>query len=228
MFLTAARAAEFFDMYHQSDFAAVPDADVPDARQLSDPMRAHIQAVSAYVDVEAIRAAKLRVAVDACNGVGALHTRRFLEHFGCNVVMCGEAVTGAFEREPEPLPENLKTLCRLVREHDCAVGFAQDPDGDRLALVDEGGTPLGEDLTVAFAVREVLEQHGRGPVVIHLSTSRSVRAVAEALGAPVFLSSIGEINVTERMLAVRAVVGGEGNGGVIVPAVHPCRAATRA
>ncbi|MDA0990463.1 MAG: phosphoglucosamine mutase [Verrucomicrobia bacterium] len=223
IFLTPARAREFYDIYHQEDYVRVPEPDIPTATTLTEPMRPHLEAVLAYVDVKTIRAAGLKVAVDCCNGVGALHTRAFLEHLGCKVVTCCDTPNGIFEREPEPLPEHLGQLCDLTRRENCAIGFAQDPDGDRLALVNELGQPIGEDLTVALAVRQVLDHHATGPVVVHLSTSRSVRAVAEARGMPVHLSKIGEINVTEMMLERQAVVGGEGNGGVIIPAVHPCR-----
>ncbi len=223
LFLSPAKAMEYFDIYHQGDFKAVAEADIPGAKLLRDPMRVHFDAVHRYVDVAAIRAARLKVAVDCCNGVGALHSRPFLENLGCEVVTCGDRITGDFDREPEPLPHHLTTLSALVREAGCAIGFAQDPDGDRLAIVDEQGRPIGEDLTVAFAVQQVLDRHAQGPVVVHLSTSRCVRAVAEARGVKVHLARIGEINVTKAMLAHGAVVGGEGNGGVIVPAVHPCR-----
>ena len=104
--------------------------------------------------------------------------RRFIESLGCAFVGCGESVTGDFDREPEPLPENLGVLSELVRTEQCAIGFAQDPDGDRLAIIDENGVPLGEDMTVTLAARQVLDAHGKGPVVVHMSTSRTVRAVA--------------------------------------------------
>lgn len=223
LFLSLARAGEFYDVYHQGEFKLVPENEIPGATVLADPMAGHIATILNYVDTDAIRRAHVRVAVDCCNGVGALHTRPFLEKLGCEVFTCGDRITGDFERDPEPAPENLATLSALVRDHRCAIGFAQDPDGDRLALVNEDGVPIGEDLTVAFAVRQVLDHHVRGPVVVHLSTSRCVRAVAEARGVAVHLSRIGEINVTEKILAVGAAVGGEGNGGIIVPAIHPCR-----
>lgn len=223
LFLPPARALEFFDIYHQRDFSIVPEADIPRPATLPDPMAGHRADILAYVDTVAIRAARFRVAVDCCNGVGALYSRPFLESLGCTVFSCYDRVTGEFEREAEPLPENLGTLSGLVRENECAIGFAQDPDGDRLALTDERGNPLGEDLTVALAIRQVLDVHSRGPVAVNLSTSRVARAVAEQRGVPALLTPIGEINVTGAMLAAGAVVGGEGNGGVIIPAIHPCR-----
>jgi len=222
-FLGRQRANELLDIYHHGQFAMVPEDSIPRAEDIPDPTGAHFSKVLNYVDVEAIRKRHFRVAVDACNGVGALHSRRFLEQLGCTVVMCHDMPTGVFEREAEPLPENLGTLMSLVTHQRCDVGFAQDPDGDRLALVDEHGHAIGEDLTVAFAVQNVLDRHAKGPVVIHLSTSRCVQDVAEQRGCAVTRTRIGEINVTEAMLALGSPVGGEGNGGVIVPAIHPGR-----
>ena len=111
----------------------------------------------------------------------------------------------------------------MVRAQACQIGFAQDPDGDRLTIVDENGCALAEDLTLALAVQQVLERHGRGPVVVNLSTSKCVDHVVRALGAEVMRSRIGETHVTEAMLKAGAAVGGESNGGVIIPAIHPCR-----
>ena len=120
-------------------------------------MEGHFQRVLDYVDEERIRKNQFKVAVDCCNGVGALHTAPFLkELLGPAVVLVFDQPSGIFEREPEPLPENLQRLCETVVKEKCAVGFAQDPDGDRLAIVNEKGQPIGEDLTLAFAVQQVL------------------------------------------------------------------------
>ncbi len=224
LFLSPVEAEELFDLYHQQDVELVGEDALPGVRRLEDPVRPHLDRVEAYVDAARIRARRARVAVDACNGVGALYSAAFLrDRMGCEVHVVHGRADGRFEREPEPLPEHLGALCRAVRGERCDVGFAQDPDGDRLALVDEQGRPLGEDLTLALAVRQVLSAHARGPVVANLCTSRVVEAAAAPFGAPVERTRIGEIHVSERMLAVGAVVGGENNGGVIVPAVHPCR-----
>ena len=223
LFLGPARSDELLDVYHQGDFDMVPEQDIPQTATSPDPMAIHFDKVFGYVDAAAVCARRFKVAVDCCNGVGALHTREFLERLGCEVVPCYDAPTGVFEREPEPLPENLDALGALTMQHGCDVGFAQDPDGDRLAIVDEHGAPLGEDITVALAVRQVLERHGNGPIVVHLSTSQSVQDVATRHGVAFVRTKIGEINVVQAMLECGAVAGGEGNGGVIIPAIHPCR-----
>ncbi len=224
LFLSPARTEELLDLYHQGDFPPVGEGELQRETPIEGVVDRHFRRVLSYVDAAKIRARRFRVAADLCNGVGALHTESFLrEGLGCEVVAVHAAPTGLFEREPEPVPRNLGALSRAVIEHRCDIGFAQDPDGDRLAIVDERGRPIGEDFTLAFAVRQVLAAHERGPVVINLSTSRTVEETARAAGCPVTRTKIGEIHVAGAMARSGAAVGGESNGGVIVPAVHPCR-----
>jgi phosphomannomutase len=119
-----------------------------------------------------------------------------------------------------------RTLGRLREEiarHGCDIGFAQDPDGDRLAVLDETGRPVGEEITVALAVRAVLAHHEKGPVAANLSSGKSVEDVAHSFGCEITRTKTGEIHVSETMLKIGAVVGGEHTGGIIIPAVHPCR-----
>lgn len=224
IFLDAQQADELADLYHQRDFRRVEEQALRPVARLADPVSAHFQKVAAYVDANLIRSRRFRVVVDCCNGVGAVHSLPFLRDvLGCEVVTVFGDPHGRFEREPEPRPENLGALSAAVREHGGVIGFAQDPDGDRLAITDETGAPIGEDLTLAFAIDQVLEHHGRGPVVVNLSSSRRVVHAARRHGLEPALTRIGEINVVSEMLARGAVVGGEPNGGVILPAVHPCR-----
>ncbi len=224
IFLNAARAEELFDLYHQQDFPLVPEPEIPAVAVEPAPIREHFQRILAYVNAEAIRRRKFRVAVDCCNGVGALYAPAFLrDKLGCEVVPLFDQPTGVFERPPEPLPEHLGRLREAVVRERCDIGFAQDPDGDRLAVVSEAGVPLGEDLTLALAVQQVLDHHGASPVVVNVPASRAVDFVAHARNCEVIRTRIGEINVVEEMLARHAAVGGENIGGVIVPAIHPCR-----
>ena len=171
------------------------------------------------VDRAAIAAARLRVVVDGCRSVGGMSTARALRAVGCEVVELDCEPDGNFTRGLEPLPENLGALGRRVRETGAGFGIAHDPDGDRAALVDERGEPLGEELTLAIAVAVVLASRP-GPVVVNLSTSRASEDLAARHGVPCSRAPVGEINVVEAMRAAGAVVGGEGNGGVIVPAAH--------
>lgn len=174
------------------------------------------------IDVDTIRGAKLKVAVDCVHGAGGPVVTELLEALGCEIVGMGMEPDGWFPRDPEPTAANLAGLGELVAKSGAAVGLAIDPDADRLSLVDETGRPMGEDLTLALAAAAVLKTQV-GPVVTNLSTSRVVEDVAAAFGAPLVRAPVGEVNVARRMQKEGAVVGGEGNGGVILPALHHTR-----
>lgn len=224
LFLSPSHAEELLDVYHQQVFPQVAEDSLRRAQSIDSPVAAHMARVAAYVDTPAIRRRHWKVAVDCCNGVGALYSQEFLAGtFGCRVTAIHDRPDGRFERPPEPLPAHLGALGEAVRAHGCDVGFAQDPDGDRLAIVDETGRPIGEDLTLAFGIRQVLARHRQGPVAVNLTASRCVDDVVRPYGQDVVRTPTGEINVCEAMLRVGAVAGGESNGGLIVPEVHPCR-----
>ncbi len=175
-----------------------------------------------HLDVELIRSRKMKVALDCVRGAGGAMMPALLEDLGCEVVAIGLETDGRFPRDPEPTAATLKDLADLVASSGADIGFAVDPDVDRLSLISEKGTPLGEDLTLALAADVVLN-HAKGPVVTNLSTSRVVEDVASSHGVPLIRSAVGEINVASRMIAENAIVGGEGNGGVILPALHHTR-----
>jgi phosphomannomutase len=181
----------------------------------------HVESVLAvpYIDGTGIRARRFKVALDCVRGAGATVMPLLLERLGCEVVAINMEPDGRFPREPEPIPENLGELERLVRESGADVGLAVDPDVDRLALVAEGGRAIGEDYTLALAARLVL-RHRRGPLVTNLSTSLVVEDAARAAGVEVVRAPVGEVNVAVRMRELKAPIGGEGNGGVILPEVH--------
>lgn len=182
----------------------------------------HLERLLAHVEVELIRRAGLRAAVDPCNGTGALLIPELLERLGVEAVLINAEPNGRFAHEPEPLPANLVQLGEAVRAGRADVGFAVDPDADRVALVDQTGQPVGEDYTLALAVREVTARTP-GTVVTTLSTSQTVTDAAVGNGCPVVLTPVGEVHVVEKMLEVDAVVGGEGNGGVILTQIDPGR-----
>jgi phosphomannomutase len=181
----------------------------------------HIQAVLSipYVDVARIRKRKFKVALDCVRGAGATVMPALLERLGCEVVAINLEPDGRFPRAPEPVPENLGELERLVRESGADVGLAVDPDVDRLALVSDAGKAIGEDYTLALAARLVL-RHRRGPLVTNLSTSLAVEDAAREAGVEMVRAPVGEVNVAVRMRELHAAVGGEGNGGVILPEIH--------
>ena len=175
--------------------------------------------------VAEIRAKQVKVALDTVRGAGGPLMRALLERLGCDVAGIHLETDGEFPRAPEPVPENLGELAGLVRRSGADLGFAVDPDGDRLAIVDERGEPIGEDYTLAFAVRAVLGgEHGTGNgnrvVVCNLSTSLVVEDAARECGAEVVRTPVGEAHVARAILRLAAVIGGEGNGGVIYPALH--------
>lgn len=174
------------------------------------------------LDLERLKRRKLKVALDCVRGAGGVIMPRLLEDLGCEVVVINGKPDGWFPRDPEPTAESLKELGALVREHNCDIGFAVDPDVDRLSLVDEKGRALGEDMTLALAAAVVLRKTP-GPVVTNLSTSQVVEDVARAYDSPIFRTPVGEINVARGMQEHEAVIGGEGNGGVILPDVHLTR-----
>jgi len=180
------------------------------------------------VDVEGIRARKFTVALDAVRGAGGPVMRALLERLGCEVAGINLETDGRFPRSPEPVPENLGGLSTLVKRAGAALGIAVDPDVDRLAIVDQSGTPIGEDYTLAFAVRAVLggkreKGSGKRVVVCNLSTSLVVEDAARECGAEVVRTPVGEVHVARAILRLKAVIGGEGNGGVMYPALHAGR-----
>jgi phosphomannomutase len=176
------------------------------------------------VDVERIRKRKFTVALDAVRGAGGPVMRHLLERLGCEVAGINLETDGRFPRAPEPIPENLGGLSTLVTRAGAELGIAVDPDVDRLAIVDETGAPIGEDYTLAFAIRAALGgTDGNGVVVCNLSTSLVVEDAARECGANVVRTPVGEVHVARAILRLAAVIGGEGNGGVMYPALHAGR-----
>jgi len=220
LFLEASEGAEMRALVEQG----IPRATWDKLGSIESDDRAvqrHIDRVLAipYVDVEGIRRRNFNVALDCVRGAGAIIMPALLERLGCRVTAINLETDGRFPRPPEPVAENLGELERLVLQSGSVVGFAVDPDVDRLALVSDEGKAIGEDFTLALAARLVL-RHRHGSVVTNLSTSRIVEDVATAANAPVIRSPVGEVNVAVRMRDEKAPIGGEGNGGVILSEVH--------
>jgi phosphomannomutase len=185
-----------------------------------DPHEPHLQSVLSTVDALAIRAAGHRVLLDSNHGAGGILGKRLLAALGCQVVAVGDTPDGQFAHVPEPTAENLGEIAKQVREHQCAVGFCQDPDADRLALIDADGRYIGEEYTLALCVQRALaDPQTRGPIVINGATSAMSERLAAAAGVPAYRTAVGEAHVADRMIAVQASYGGEGNGGPIDPRV---------
>ena len=175
-----------------------------------------------YLDLAAIRARKLKVVVDGCASVGGFAVPALLDALGATVVKLDCEPNGRFTRVLEPLPEHLGALGRAVVEAQADLGIALDPDADRAAFVDAAGSPLGEEYTVVLGTQVVLARHAgaQGAVVTNLSTSRMLEDVCAKAGSTLYRSSVGEAHVVAQMRARQAVAGGEGNGGMILPAAH--------
>jgi phosphomannomutase len=178
----------------------------------------HADRVLELIDANRVRAAQFWALLDGNGGAGGPLGLSLLRSLGVQIIDEGCDADGIFRHEPEPTAENLRGICPKILEQQANVGFALDPDSDRLALIDETGRYIGEELTLALAVRYRLEQQ-QGPVVVNMSTSRVVADIADRFGCVFERSAVGEANVADRMLSVNAVIGGEGNGGVIDPRV---------
>jgi phosphomannomutase len=189
------------------------------ARQ-TDADEIHVRRVLNLIDIKAIRAAKLRVVVDSVNGSGCNAVRMLLQELSVHLEHLNGVVTGQFAHTPEPTEANLHQLAGAVANGGFSCGFAQDPDADRLAIVDENGRYIGEEYTLALCALRVLERSGPGTMATNLSTSRMIDSVAEKFpGSHVYRSAVGEANVVAAMKNSKCVIGGEGNGGVIWPSV---------
>lgn len=184
----------------------------------TDAISSHLKTVLATVDVDRIRARRFKVVLDSNRGAGSLLGVRLLEELGCQVKLLGGPADGQFEHTPEPLAENLAGVLPAVRQAGADVGFCQDPDADRLAVIDAAGRYLGEEYTLAMCVDHVL-RHRKGPIVANCASSRMSEDLAQKYGVPFFRSAVGEANVVDCMLAHDAIFGGEGNGGPIDPRV---------
>jgi phosphomannomutase len=172
-----------------------------------------------YINIDQIRKRKFKVVADCVNGAGAYVIPDYLRQLGCEVIELDCEKTGIFKRLPEPLPENLTKTMKTVKEHKADIGIVVDPDVDRLVLISNDGTPFGEENTITTAVNFILSKE-KGNSVVNLSTTRAVDDVAGRYGCKVFRSAVGEANVVKRMKEVNAIIGGEGSGGVIYPALH--------
>ena len=200
------------------EYAQIDDLGITEKK---DYLHKHINAILALssVDVESVKSSKLKVVVDAVNSSGGIYLPALLEAMGVEVVKLYCEPTGEFPHNPEPLPEHLNDLCSLVVESNADLGFVVDPDVDRLAIVSEDGSLFGEEYTLV-AVADYILQLKKGNTVSNLSSTRALYDVSKSHGVNYFASAVGEVNVVEKMKEVDAIIGGEGNGGVIFPELH--------
>jgi phosphomannomutase len=183
----------------------------------------HVKRVLERVDVLGISAKRYKVVLDSVNGAGCVATATLLSKLGCQLIHLNGTPDGQFAHEPEPTAQNLTGLAEEVRRQRAAAGFAQDPDADRVAVVDENGTYIGEEYSLALAAQLILSKKPGGITAANLSTSRMIDDIAARYGGRVLRTPVGEANVVQAMLASNAPIGGEGNGGVIDPRIVPGR-----
>lgn len=213
---------QFMEIYNKNDFQYQPSGILGFATPFEKAKEDHIKDVLKIAKKDAIRSRKFKVALDSGNGAGGPITKALLEKLNCEVVDIYTEPDGNFQRGLEPLAHNLKDLEKLVQENGCDVGFAQDPDADRLAIVSEKGIAIGEEYTLALSVNEYLKTT-KSDVTINSSTSRMIDDIAKQHQVKVIRTFVGESHVVNCMLSNNSKIGGEGNGGVIIPEINTCR-----
>jgi len=223
-FVTPEQFDKIEKLYESRNFSFVPFNKIGKIETQTDWVGKHIKKtlILKAVRKSAIARRKFKIVVDAINGAGSFALPDLLEKLGAKVFCINCNGDGNFVHGPEPVPKNLKQLGCEVLKRKADIGLATDPDADRLALVDEKGNAIGEELTLAIAVREILK-HFKGPTVINISTSKVTADEAVKCGSKVYYSMVGESNVVQMMQKKKAVIGGEGNGGVIYPTFHAGR-----
>jgi phosphomannomutase len=221
LYLNPTQGEELLNILHQGEFTKAPHTAIsPSIASDSGLAREHVQVLLRSVDARAIRRARLKVAVDCCNGACSDFSPGFLEALGCEVVPINTDTDQPFPHEPAPGPRNLGQLRALVAAARADVGFAHDADGDRLGIVTEDGRAPGEELTLCLAVKAALERGDRGPVATNISTTHAVEQIACAYGREVIRTRVGQAYVAEAALTNDAAVAGEGSGGVMFPRLN--------
>ncbi len=220
-FMTPEENTELLEILNLSQNKYKSWNEIGNTRFYAEGIKKHMQDVLSmkYIDKEAIRKRKFKVLADCVNGAGVYVIPELLRDLGCEVIEFNCEKTGIFPRLPEPIPENLTKTMEEVKKHKADIGVVVDPDVDRLVLITNTGEPFGEENTITQAVKFILSKE-KGNVVVNLSTTRGVDDVAEAEGCKVLRSPVGEANVVKKMKEADAVIGGEGSGGVIYPALH--------
>ena len=219
LYLNIRQAEELLDIFHQAEFAKAKWNEIQPKIETQDAIAFHIDVLKQVFDVESIRARKLTVAVDCCNGACAVLSPRWLEELGCKVLAINDEIGSPFPHNPEPKRETMAQLRAVVKAGQADIGFAHDADGERIAIVTETGEALSEEMTLAIATEIKLSKKS-GTVVTHLSTSGTIEAIAARHSSSVVRTPVGQAYISEAMLEHNAVLGGEGNGAVAIPEVH--------
>jgi phosphomannomutase len=216
--LTKSVGEEVLDRYRAGQAAWVGVDDVGQLQRLDDAHSCHLNLVLKTIHADEIRSRKFKVLLDSNHGAGSLLGQKLLQALGCQITLLGGAPDGRFEHRPEPLAENLQSVCAAVKAGGYDVGFCQDPDADRLAVIDERGEYIGEEMTLALCLLQALPTTP-GVVVTNCASSSLSKYIADQNNSRLLRSAVGEANVADLMLAEKAVFGGEGSGGPIDPQV---------
>ncbi|MGH9882647.1 MAG: phosphoglucosamine mutase, partial [Pyrinomonadaceae bacterium] len=219
LYLNSTQAEELLDIFHQGEFAKATWETIRQAVEYANPIGKHIEVLQQIFAVDAIRARRLVVAVDCCNGACSLLSPRWLESLGCEVLAVNNDPTAPFPHAPEPKPETMAQLCAVVKAGRADIGFAHDADGERLGIVTDLAEPLSEELTLALAT-EIRLRKKSGTVVTNISTTQAIECIAARHGGSVVRTPVGQAYISEGLIEHDGVLGGEGSGGVTVPEVH--------
>ena len=223
IFLNDEEGKQLLNIYYQGAFKKMGWAGLHTVTEDNTAADRHIKKVLANIKVGLIQEQKFKVVLDSCNGAGAIITPLFLKELGCEVIPIHCEPNGLFPHNPEPIFINLQELCRTVKKEKADIGFAQDPDADRVAIVDANGHYLGEEYSVSLAANYILKKNRGGAIAVNVVTSMVIDDIAKKHHARLIRTKVGEVHVAEAMIAEMAVIGGEGNGGVMWPKVHPVR-----
>lgn len=220
-FISGENGSEVLELAESEDFNYAEVDDLGTYETRDDAFDIHIQKILdlPMVDAEAIKSKGFKVVVDAVNSTGGLAIPMLLDQLGCETIKLYCDPNGQFPHNPEPLKEHLGDICELVKKENADFGVVVDPDVDRLAIIDENGEMFGEEYTLV-AVADYLLKHKKGPAISNLSSSRALRDIAQKHDSEYFASAVGEVNVVTLMKDKNAVIGGEGNGGIIYPDLH--------
>ena len=223
LFLNEKEGLRLLEIYNNGVFKQARWDGLRTEREDSSGAEKHLKKILANIDVKLIRKKRFKVTLDSCNGAGSLITQLLLKELGCQVIPINCKPDGLFPHNPEPISANLQELCKKVKTTGSDAGFAQDPDADRLAIIDSNGRYIGEEYSVALAADYLLKNTNNATVVVNMSTSMALDDIAKKHKARLLRTKVGEVHVAERMIAEKALIGGEGNGGVMWPQIHPVR-----
>lgn len=210
------------EIIYSSGIVYAPIQSIGNLTTFTEAQEIHLNHICNQIDLNKIQSKKLKVVVDACNGAGAIMNPLLFKKLGVELIHLNAEPTGNFARAPEPLPENLKLLCEAVKKNKADIGFAQDADADRLAIVNEKGEPIGEDYTLVLVMKYLLSKASitKGKIVAtNLSTTKAFDDVATEFETKIIRTKIGEVNVSKALMENDSIIGGEGNGGVIIPSI---------